>query len=135
MLVLLVLLLTSCGGGGYTDDATDKVAPTDSAGVNQSVVTSTLVTLDGNASSDSDGDLISYQWSVSSKPLASSLSSITNNTAVEPTFTVDSDGTYVISLIVNDGQLAGYYNLLSTDLIGKVNDYLRISFLLDTFFK
>ena len=106
--VFLVFLLTACGGGGSDpagDGATGNVAPSALAGADQNVLTNTLVTLDGSASSDVNGDLITYQWSVNSKPATSAMSSITNNTTVAPTFTADVDGVYVISLIVNDGQI------------------------------
>ncbi|MEA3383586.1 MAG: C1 family peptidase [Campylobacterota bacterium] len=76
--------------------------PIANAGDDQSVETSTIVTLDGSNSSDSDGDSLSYVWSVSSKPIGSN-TTLTNSSSVNPTFNADVAGTYIFNLIVNDG--------------------------------
>ena len=62
-----------------------------------------LVQLNGAASSDVDGDLLSYHWSLIGLP-SGSLAALNNPGAVNPTFTVDTPGTYVAQLIVNDGK-------------------------------
>ena len=61
-----------------------------------------LVTLNGSASFDGDGDPLTYSWSFTSKP-AGSAAVLTSPTSVTPTFTVDRDGDYTVQLIVNDG--------------------------------
>jgi hypothetical protein len=75
------------------------------AGPDQNVSTGELVTLDGSASSDADGDTLTYLWSFVSVPAGSSISdaSLSDPTAVNPTFTPDVDGAYVVRLVVNDG--------------------------------
>ncbi|MDD5133751.1 MAG: PKD domain-containing protein, partial [Candidatus Nanoarchaeia archaeon] len=78
-----------------------NLIPIANAGPDQSVTTSTLVNLDGSASSDSDGTIVSYSWSIISSP-AGSGASLTNPTTVSPTFTPDVNGAYVIQLIVRD---------------------------------
>lgn len=78
--------------------------PVANAGLSQSVPVGTLVTLDGSGSSDADNDSLSYAWSFTAKP-AGSLAVLANATAVNPTFTPDLDGSYVVQLKVNDGKV------------------------------
>ena len=69
--LLLCLLLAACGGGGggsNTADPISNVAPVANAGASQTVVVNTPVSLDGNASSDANGDALSYAWTLSSTP-------------------------------------------------------------------
>ncbi|TAK07103.1 MAG: hypothetical protein EPO39_07280 [Candidatus Manganitrophaceae bacterium] len=79
-------------------------APTAHAGPDQSVVTGSQVTLDGSLSSDPDGSLLTYHWTMTEKP-AGSAAVLSVSGAVRPTFTADLDGIYRISLVVNDGML------------------------------
>ena len=76
--------------------------PVANAGPAQTVVSHTLVTLDGSHSTDVDGDSLTYTWSILSAPTGSA-AVLSNVHAVKPTFTVDLLGDYVIQLIVNDG--------------------------------
>ncbi|PUE34187.1 hypothetical protein B9Z46_13240 [Limnohabitans sp. Hippo4] len=81
-------------------------APTAVAGDPKNVITNTLVTLDGSKSSDPNpGDSLTYKWSLVTKPIGSSVSTLTNNTTAMPTFTPDVSGVYLISLSVSDGKL------------------------------
>ncbi len=60
-----LLAMAACGGGGgsgSTGGGTTNRAPIANAGVNQSVDEQTTVTLDGTASSDPDGNTLSYRW-------------------------------------------------------------------------
>ncbi|POP52728.1 PKD domain-containing protein, partial [Zhongshania marina] len=82
--------------------STANSAPTANAGPDQNVTTSFLATLDGSASSDADGDPLSYSWTITSKP-SGSASTISFSTDVDAFFTPDRDGQYVFQLIVNDG--------------------------------
>ncbi len=81
-----------------------NVAPVANAGVNKNVVagTSTVVTLDGSGSSDVNGDTLTYHWSFVSKP-SGSIAILSDPTVVHPSFVAYDYGTYVISLVVNDG--------------------------------
>ncbi len=95
-----------------TDSAADTVtitatnaSPIANAGPDQTVLKGTLVTLDGSGSNDANGDPLAYMWSITSMP-AGSAAALSSTTAIHPTFTPDLDGTYVISLVVNDGKMA-----------------------------
>ena len=79
-------------------------APVAKAGTHQNVVVGTTVTLDGTASSDANGDTLTYKWSLLYKP-TNSLASLASASCSKPTFTADTVGTYVVSLVVNDGQV------------------------------
>ncbi|WP_181416918.1 PKD domain-containing protein, partial [Nitrospira lenta] len=82
-----------------------NVAPVANAGPDQGGKASgALITLNGSASSDANGDPLTYSWSLT-KP-AGSVATLVNPTTVSPTFTVDRDGTYTAQLIVNDGTVS-----------------------------
>jgi hypothetical protein len=82
--------------------AAANVAPVANAGSIQSVVLGT-VTLDGSASTDANGDTLTYKWTLLAKPIAST-ATLSSTTSAKPTFTADLTGVYVASLIVNDGK-------------------------------
>lgn len=99
--VALSALLTACGGGGGADESTNT-APVARAGSDRSVALGAAVTLDGSASSDANGDLISYQWSMVSRP-AGSAAALSRSTDAAPSFVPDLAGTYRLRLVVSDG--------------------------------
>ena len=83
--------------------STSNVAPVANAGPDQGgKLPGALITLDGSASSDANGDPLTYSWAFTSKP-AGSLAVLVNPLTVSPTFTVDRDGNYVVVLSVGDG--------------------------------
>lgn len=75
--------------------------PMANAGLDQIVVVGSTVVLNGSASSDADGDVLSYSWQFIEKPL-NSTASITNATAVMPTFIADMSGNYIVILTITD---------------------------------
>ena len=68
----------------------------------QNVTAGALVQLNGSCSTDVDGDLLTYHWSLISAP-SGSTAKLSSATSVTPTFTADLPGTYVAQLIVNNG--------------------------------
>jgi len=60
-----------------------------------------VVSLDGSASSDVDSPVLTYAWSFVTKPTESE--AVFSDTTAEPTFIADKPGTYIVQLIVNDG--------------------------------
>jgi len=84
--------------------AVANAAPVANAGAAQSVIAGSVVTLNGGGSSDANGDTLTYAWSLSTKP-AGSAAALTGATTATPTFTADVPGTYVATLIVNDGKV------------------------------
>lgn len=81
-----------------------NAAPVANAGVDQNVKNSSTVTLDGSASSDANGDALTYQWTMDARPTGSA-AALSSTTAAKPTFVPDVAGTYILSLIVSDGSL------------------------------
>ena len=81
---------------------TTNTTPVADAGTNQNVAVGTTVQLDASSSHDADHDPLSYSWSFNSRPAGSTTVLMAANGKM-PTFFADSEGTYVVQLIVNDG--------------------------------
>jgi RHS repeat-associated protein len=81
-----------------------NIAPVAAAGPDQTVFVGDTVHLDGRASSDLEGDVLTFHWSVHAVP-AGSRATLSDPTATQPTFVVDRPGTYTVQLLVNDGQV------------------------------
>ncbi len=108
VLISLVLTLVACGGGGSSSappaPAPANVAPVAAAGPAQSVQLGTGVTLDGSGSSDANGDVLAYSWSLSARPPGSN-AALAASTSAHPTLMPDVGGNYLASLTVNDGKV------------------------------
>src|SRR5581483_4343804 len=78
--------------------------PVANPGPAQTVPVGTTVQLDGSGSSDADGDSLTYSWAILSQP-SGGTATISNATAINPTFVAGLAGTYVVQLIVNDGKV------------------------------
>lgn len=77
--------------------------PTANAGADQTVRTGSVVQLDGSASSDPDGDTLTFSWTFLARP-AGSTATLTGANTDRPTFTADVRGDYVLELTVDDGR-------------------------------
>ncbi len=82
--------------------STANLPPVANAGTAQTVAFGRRVRLDGRASSDPNGDALSFQWSLTSRP-AGSTAALANRTAPEVELVADVIGLYVVSLVVSDG--------------------------------
>ena len=96
---------------GALDSAPDTVSittensrPVANAGPDQTVLVGTTVQLDGSESRDADGDALTYRWSLTAVP-AGSTATLSDASAISPSFQVDLPGSYVAQLIVNDSQV------------------------------
>ena len=76
--------------------------PVANAGVDQTGEIGVSVTLDGSASNDADGDVLTFQWTLASTP-PNSLATVEIDTSMMPFFIPDLPGAYTVELIVNDG--------------------------------
>ncbi len=125
---------------GAIDSATDTViitaattnsTPVANAGPGQNVNVGDLVTLDGSSSSDADGDLLVYNWSLTSAPTGSS-ANLFDATAVNPNFTADVYGDYVFSLTVDDGTATSSIDTvtISTQFAPPAN-HVAVNFTID----
>ena len=103
---VLIFIAYSCSSNdeGLLSATDDNTVPLAYAGTDLNVISGFQITLDGSGSSDLDGDVLTYQWVIHTKP-AGSAATLSTASSVNPTFTPDVDGVYVISLIVNDGSI------------------------------
>ena len=102
------LILSTAGSGLFAattgTGGAPNVPPVANAGSDQTVTAGDTVTLDGSASSDSDGTITGYLWSETGSAVT-----ITNNTSATASFVapaVTATTTYTISLTVTDDDLA-----------------------------
>lgn len=104
--LLLTCFLNGCGSSSdsTSDNETVNTAPTANAGIDLTATVLIETTLDGSLSSDPENDQLTYLWSLTSKP-SDSDATLINVTSVNPSFTPDISGEYLVSLIVNDGSL------------------------------
>jgi uncharacterized repeat protein (TIGR01451 family) len=75
--------------------------PTADAGPDRTPYIGDTVILDGSGSSDLDGDDLSFNWLILSKPLDSQ-AFLDDPGVVDPSFFIDMFGAYVVQLVVND---------------------------------
>ncbi|WP_342348104.1 PKD domain-containing protein [uncultured Nitrospira sp.] len=80
---------------------TGNTPPVADAGQDQNVPVFSLVTLNGSGSHDVDGDALSFQWSLESRPQGST-ATLLNPTFAQPTFIPNIPGTYVVRVVVSD---------------------------------
>ncbi|HWV45455.1 MAG TPA: PKD domain-containing protein, partial [Nitrospira sp.] len=106
------LIVTDARGLNHSDYLSVFISnvnqpPASDAGPDQTRNENTLVTLDGNASSDPDLDTLHFSWSQTGGPVVSLTGANTSN----PTFTAPNVGpggaVLTFQLVVNDGQASG----------------------------
>ena len=92
-------LANSGVGAAYVYDL--NLPPTVDAGADQTVLAGESVSLDGSASSDPDGDPLTYAWTLDG-PGSPALD---DASAIAPAFCAAEPGEYTATLTVNDGSL------------------------------
>lgn len=108
--------------------------PIANAGADQRVMAENFVQLNGNLSSDIDGDILNYKWVIIKKPTindgdSSSEISILEPNIINPSISLDYEGIYEFRLTVNDGlenstdNIIINYNRLSRDNNGIITDH------------
>jgi len=95
-----------------------NVKPVANADGNQAVVVGQIVLLNGSGSSDANRDPLTFIWSFVSKP-ANSQATLTAPAAVQTSFVPDLPGTYVVSLVVNDGLISSDPNNVTVEAITR----------------
>jgi hypothetical protein len=103
----------------------DNIKPVADAGDNQAVIVGDTVNLDGSGSTDVNFDLLTYSWSFLSLP-EGSLAVLFDADTVNPSFTADEVGTYVVSLVVNDGLLDSDADTVSIEAISSYDALVQI---------
>ncbi len=76
--------------------------PAANAGADQTAFIGDTVTLDGSASTDLDGDVLTYFWTLDGPE--GSQAQLSDPTVIRPSFEIDAKGIYTGELIVNDGK-------------------------------
>lgn len=103
---------------------TPNVPPNANAGEDVTIYLGQTVVLDGSKSSDPDKwpEPLSYQWRFVTVPTSSRIgnNSIKNSGTVSPSFAPDVPGTYVLELMVYDGQDAAFDNVALTAIDAAV---------------
>jgi hypothetical protein len=105
---LAITALLSTGCGDDKEDEAENQNPVAEAGANQLLATNAPVLLSASGSFDPDGDPISYHWAFDATPSGSALANDADvffgNDGNDPAtrFTPDTEGTYIVSLIVTD---------------------------------
>jgi hypothetical protein len=93
----------------------DNVHPSAEAGPDQFLTVTALpasVTLDGSASSDPEGASLSYDWTQLSGPSVI----LAENGTAKPSFGATALGTYVFQLVVNNGTLSSFPDVVQVTL-------------------
>lgn len=111
---------------GATDSETVNVtivnvdrSPIASAGLDQSVSLSSVISLSASASSDPDADTLTYSWSKVSGPGTVTFSNPSNLSTV---ITFSEVGTYVIRVSVSDGTLSSFdQTTVTVNSVANVN--------------
>jgi len=125
------LVLSGCGGGGGGEDPTPPIlkptnnAPIANAGEDKTIVLNQSINLSGAASTDSDGDSLSYSWSINEQPDGSAIE-LSNAASSSISFTPLIAGDYLVHLVVNDGQSDSNVDSVTVSVVGNSEEVTTI---------
>lgn len=116
------LSVTDNDGATGVDEISVTVAPSNSpplakAGSDINATINSVIDLDGSGSSDSDGTIVSYQWTQINGPNVT----IDNADQVQASFTPQTVGTYIFRLTVTDNNGASDFDEVSVSVSEIVN--------------
>ncbi len=98
---------------------TENSRPVANAGLDQAAAAGEWVILNGAASSDVDGDTLTFSWSIKSQP-AASIATLANSSTANSALTVDMPGNYVLELRVNDGFISSTPDSVSISTLNSM---------------
>jgi len=98
---LIVTDEDSLSSSDTVEISTANLAPQAEAGNDQLVIVGDSVLLDGTNSSDPEGETLAFDWTIISKP-SESLAPLSTASNAVAGLVPDVEGTYVVSLVVND---------------------------------
>ncbi len=90
--------------------------PTARAGPNASADLGEVVALDGSASSDPDGDALTYDWTMTTSPPGNT-AALSDATAARPTFRPNVPGRFIFELVVSDGFYTSLPSRITVDVV------------------
>jgi hypothetical protein len=121
---LLILTIAACKEEAETIVGSKPIAD---AGPDLTSMVGATVTLDGSASLDADGDVLTYSWEIVNMP-ATSAADVANANIEVTSFIPDMAGVYLVRLTVNDGNNAE----VSDEAIITVEEPIAATIIVDT---
>jgi antitoxin component YwqK of YwqJK toxin-antitoxin module len=115
LVVLLIASISACGGDDeskenvttepdISNDEVTNIPPSSDFSPSKFIVAAgSEITFDGSTSFDPEGEELSYKWTIAYKP-SDSTAILANNHLSITSLRLDKPGSYIISLIVNDGE-------------------------------
>nr|WP_164021029.1 PKD domain-containing protein [Pyxidicoccus trucidator] len=82
----------------------ENLRPVARPGSSQEVVVGTAVELDGSASTDPEGQALTWSWTVVYSP-SGSTATLSQQDSAKPSLSPDVEGAYILRLVVSDGKL------------------------------
>ena len=112
----MVVVVASCSSSNISTNR----APVADAGPDQQVVLgAAAVQLSGVGSFDADGDSLTYQWTLLSRPALSTAGLSVEGRAEQVQLDVDLAGIYVVGLVVSDGRLDSAQDVVQVRVAGN----------------
>jgi alkaline phosphatase len=103
-----------------------NISPAANAGEDQIVTLKiSSLSLDGSNSTDAEGEILSYRWSLVAKPSTSN-ALLSGELSANPILTYDVEGVYRISLIVSDGINNSFADTVDVTVVASVKNMILL---------